>query len=342
LDKVLSYSAPSSSCLYKSRVEEEEDLVKMSSEDAEMADVPEHCPGTKSEKAGKEAPCQGCPNQSACSSGKAALPDPAISVVAAKLACVKKKYLVLSGKGGVGKSTVSSLLARAFAANPDTNVGLLDIDICGPSIPRIMGCEGEIVHQSGSGWSPVYVEENLSVMSIGFLLDNPKSAVIWRGPRKNGLIKQFLMEVDWGTGLDVLVVDTPPGTSDEHLSIATYLSKTNIDGAILVTTPQDVSIIDVRKEIDFCKKTNIPIVGIIENMSVFVCCNCQHSSELFPKTSGGGEALAKEYNIPFLGRLPMDPKLTKDCDEGNNFIQVNPDSPTTKFMLSLVSTLKDQ
>jgi Mrp family chromosome partitioning ATPase len=312
----------------------------MSLTDAEMADVPEHCPGTQSEKAGKAAPCDGCPNQSVCSTGKASIPDPAISVIAAKLAPVKKKYLILSGKGGVGKSTVSTLLSRAFAANSDNNVGLLDIDICGPSVPRIMGCEGEIVHQSGSGWSPVYVEENLSVMSIGFLLDSPKSAVIWRGPRKNGLIKQFLMEVDWGTGLDVLIIDTPPGTSDEHLSIATYLSKANIDGAILVTTPQDVSIIDVRKEIDFCKKTNIPIIGIIENMSVFVCCNCQHSSELFPKTSGGGEALANEYQIPFLGRLPMDPNLTRACDEGKNFITDSPQSPTTLFMLNLVNTLK--
>jgi len=309
--------------------------------DVEMSDnVPEHCPGTQSEKAGKEAPCQGCPNQDICASGKASIPDPAISVIAAKLSTVKRKYLVLSGKGGVGKSTVSSLLSRGFAADTDTNVGLLDVDICGPSIPRIMGCEGEIVHQSGSGWSPVYVEDNLSVMSIGFLLDSPKSAVIWRGPRKNGLIKQFLTEVDWGTGLDVLVIDTPPGTSDEHLSIATYLSKANIDGAVLVTTPQDVAILDVRKEIDFCKKTNIPIAGVIENMSVFVCCNCQHSSELFPTTSGGGEALAKEFNIPFLGRLPMDPNVARCCDLGTNFIKEFPNSPTSKFMIDLVNKLK--
>ncbi|CAG7833630.1 unnamed protein product [Allacma fusca] len=304
-----------------------------------MSDIPEHCPGTQSETAGKVSACQGCPNQSICSSGKANLPDPAIALVAVKLSTVKRKYLVLSGKGGVGKSTVSTLLARAFASNEEANVGLLDIDICGPSVPRIMGCEGEVVHQSGSGWSPVYVEDNLSVMSVGFLLDSPKSAVIWRGPRKNGLIKQFLTEVDWGTSLDALVVDTPPGTSDEHLSISTYLSKSNIDGAIIVTTPQDVALLDVRKEIDFCRKTKIPIVGVVENMSVFICPKCSHQVELFPKTSGGGEGLAKECDIPFLGRIPIDPNLAKTCDEGINFITSYPDSPTTVFMIDLAKKL---
>lgn len=243
------------------------------------APPPEHCPGTQSENAGKASACQGCPNAKICSSGAANVPDPAIAVIGAKLASVKQKILVMSGKGGVGKSTVSSLLSRAFAANNDLNVGLLDIDICGPSIPHIMGCDREEVHQSGSGWSPVFVEENLSVMSVGFLLDSPKSAVIWRGPRKNGLIKQFLTEVDWGNDLDVLLIDTPPGTSDEHLSIATYLSESNIDGAIIVTTPQDVSILDVRKEIDFCKRTKIPVIGVIENMSLFVCPKCKVSEQ---------------------------------------------------------------
>jgi len=304
-----------------------------------MSDIPEHCPGTESESAGKESACQGCPNQNVCASGQTKLPDPAIDVIAARLSTVRKKLLVLSGKGGVGKSTVSSLLARAFAVNQDTNVGLLDVDICGPSVPRIMGCEGEIVHQSGSGWSPVYVDDNLCVMSVGFLLENASSAVIWRGPRKNGIIKQFLTEVDWGSNLDVLIVDTPPGTSDEHLSIATYLSKCDIDGAIVVTTPQDVALLDVRKEIDFCRKSKIPIVGIIENMSVYVCSKCSHAVEIFPKTSGGGESLAKECDIPFLGRIPIDTKLTKCCDEGTNFITAYPDSPTSKFMLELIEKL---
>lgn len=308
---------------------------------SKMENVPEACPGTQSKDAGKQSACQGCPNQNLCSSGKANLPDPAVSVIAAKMSSVKLKYLVLSGKGGVGKSTVSSLLSRAFASNPDSNVGLLDVDICGPSIPRIMGCEGEEVHKSGSGWSPVYVEDNLSVMSIGFLLESMNSAVIWRGPRKNGLIKQFLTEVDWGTTLDVLVIDTPPGTSDEHLSIATYLAESDIKGAIIVTTPQDVALLDVRKEIDFCKRTKIPVVGVLENMSIFVCPKCNNGYELFPKTSGGGESLAKEYELEFLGRIPIDSNLAKSCDAGSNFITEYPDSPTTKFMLDLAKKLAD-
>jgi len=177
---------------------------------------------------------------------------------------IKHKILVLSGKGGVGKSTFSSQLSYALSSDENQNIGLLDIDICGPSIPRLMGLEGQTIHQSNVGWSPVFLEDNLAVMSVGFMLNDPNEAVIWRGPKKNGLIKQFLRDVDWGE-LDYLVVDTPPGTSDEHLSIVQYLKETGIDGAILVTTPQEVALMDVRKEINFCKKVGIPILGVVEN-----------------------------------------------------------------------------
>ncbi|KAL2930669.1 Cytosolic Fe-S cluster assembly factor NBP35 [Bienertia sinuspersici] len=185
--------------------------------------------------------------------------------IAERMATVKHKILVLSGKGGVGKSTFSAQLAYALAAM-DYQVGLLDIDICGPSIPKMLGLEGQDIHQSNLGWSPVYVESNLGVMSIGFMLPNPDDAVIWRGPRKNGLIKQFLKDVYWGE-LDYLVVDAPPGTSDEHISIVQCLQETGIDGAIIVTTPQQVSLIDVRKEVSFCKKVGINVLGVVENMS---------------------------------------------------------------------------
>jgi Mrp family chromosome partitioning ATPase len=168
---------------------------------------------------------------------------------------VKHKILVLSGKGGVGKSTVSAQLAFALAAK-GLEIGLLDVDICGPSIPQMLGLVGEEVHQSASGWSPVYIQDNLGVMSIGFMLPSNDDAIIWRGPRKNGLIKQFLTDVDWGE-LDYLIIDTPPGTSDEHISIVQYLKATNVDGAIIVTTPQEVAMADVRKEINFCKKTGL-------------------------------------------------------------------------------------
>jgi ATPases involved in chromosome partitioning len=173
---------------------------------------------------------------------------------------------VLSGKGGVGKSTFSTLLAHAFAANPDSTVGIMDTDICGPSIPKMMGVESETIHISNAGWSPVWVTDNLGAMSVQFMLPNRDDAVIWRGPKKNGLIKQFLKDVDWGE-LDYLIVDTPPGTSDEHLSVNSLLKESGVDGAVVVTTPQEVSLLDVRKEVDFCRKAGIKVLGLVENMS---------------------------------------------------------------------------
>ncbi|XP_038063848.1 cytosolic Fe-S cluster assembly factor nubp1-A-like isoform X2 [Patiria miniata] len=255
------------------------------------------------------------------------------------MSSVKHKILVLSGKGGVGKSTFTAHLARGLARDENTQVAVLDIDICGPSIPRVMGLEGEQVHQSGSGWSPVYVEDNLSVMSVGFLLSSPDDAVIWRGPKKNGLIKQFLRDVDWGD-TDYLIVDTPPGTSDEHLSIVQYLSCTNVDGAVLVTTPQEISLMDVRKEINFCQKVNLPILGVVENMSGFVCPKCKNESHIFPPTTGGAEKMADDLKIPFLGKLPLDPRIGKCCDEGTSFFEEVPDSPATQSYLSIISKLR--
>jgi Mrp family chromosome partitioning ATPase len=222
------------------------------------------CVGPQSEMAGRASSCAGCPNQGACSSGEAKT-DPALALVQDRMSLVKHKILVLSGKGGVGKSTFSAQLAFSLAQQ-GKQVGLLDVDICGPSIPRMLGLEGHEVHQSASGWSPVYVEDNLGVMSIGFMLPQRDDAIIWRGPRKNGIIKQFLTDVNWNE-LDYLIVDTPPGTSDEHISIVQYLKTSNIDGAIVVTTPQEVSMADVRKELNFCRKTGISVLGIVENMA---------------------------------------------------------------------------
>ena len=281
--------------------------------------VPEHCPGTESEAAGKADACQGCPNQQICASAQPKEPDPDVAVIAERLSNVKYKLLVLSGKGGVGKSTVTSLLARCLAAK-NFNVGVLDLDICGPSLPRVFGVEGEQIHQSGSGWSPVYVDDNLSLVSAGFLLPSLDSAVIWRGPKKNGLIKQLLRDVDWEGGLDFLILDTPPGTGDEHISIAQYLADSGIDGAVIVTTPQDVAIIDVRKEIDFCRKVGLRVVGMVENMSSFVCPKCSVISEILPATSGGAEALCKELGLELLGKIPLDPSIGQACDEGKSLL----------------------
>jgi Mrp family chromosome partitioning ATPase len=214
----------------------------------------ETCVGPQSSDAGKAESCKGCPNQSACSAGEAKVVD-TFPEVKDRMSSVKHKILVLSGKGGVGKSTFSAQLAFALAQQ-GKQVGLLDVDICGPSIPRMLGLVGHEVHQSAAGWSPVYVDDNLGVMSIGFMLPGSDDAVIWRGPRKNGLIKQFLTEVVWGD-LDYLIIDTPPGTSDEHISIVQYLKAAEIDGAIIITTPQEVSMADVRKELNFCKKTGL-------------------------------------------------------------------------------------
>jgi len=161
----------------------------------------------------------------------------------------------------------------------------MDIDITGPSLPRIMGADGEQIHESSSGWTPIYVRDNLSLISTAFLLPTPDTPIIWRGPKKNGMIKQFIKDVDWDE-LDFLVIDTPPGTSDEHLSISTFLrqaaeadgtTSADMDGALIVTTPQEVALLDVRKELDFCRKAGIRVLGIVENMSGFVCPNCHVS-----------------------------------------------------------------
>jgi len=252
-----------------------------------------------------------------------------------RMASVKHKILVLSGKGGVGKSTVSAQLSFALA-NLEKQIGLMDIDICGPSIPKLMGVEGEQIHRSNEGWSPVYVSDNLAVMSVGFMLSNQDDAVIWRGPKKNGLIKQFLRDVNWGE-LDFLVVDTPPGTSDEHLSIAQYLKSTGIDGAVVVTTPQELSLLDVRKEINFCKKVGIPIIGVVENMSGFVCPKCKTETKIFAPTTGGAEKMAGEMQVPFLGKIPLDPRIARLSDEGKSFMEAFPDSPTTQAYTTIVN-----
>jgi len=298
---------------------------------------PEHCPGTQSEIAGKSDACKGCANQKICASGQTKLPDPDIELVKQRLSVVDHKIIVLSGKGGVGKSTVSSQLAY-FLQEQGKEVGLLDVDICGPSIPKMMGVEGEQIHQSNLGWEPAYVEDSLAVMSIGFLLNEPNQAVIWRGPRKNTLIKQFLRDVYWNA-LDYLVIDTPPGTSDEHLSIVHYLKATEPEGAIIVTTPQEVALLDVRKEINFCKKVGLPILGVIENMSSFVCPKCKTETKIFAPTTGGAVKMCQDMNVKFLGSIPLDPMIARSCDEGKSYISQCPQSPAARAYKTIFSSI---
>lgn len=307
-----------------------------------MSDVPENapsaCPGTSSEAAGRAAACAGCPNQRLCASGAASGPDPAVAAIRERLSNVRQKVLVLSGKGGVGKSSVSTCLSLALAAEQSRQVGLLDIDICGPSIPLMTNTLTASVHQSGAGWSPVFVAENLAVMSIGFLLSSPDEAVIWRGPKKNGMIAQFLRDVDWGP-LDWLVIDCPPGTSDEHLSAARYLKPAGLSGAILVTTPQEVALMDVRKEANFCRKTGIPILGVVENMTDFACPSCGHNSALFPATSGGAAQLCQDMGLELLGRVTLDPRVGRALDEGQNPFEEVPDSPAVQALGDIAGKL---
>jgi len=282
-------------------------------------DAPEHCPGTSSASAGAASSCAGCPNQAACASGEAAKPDPDLPLIRARLAGVRRKVLVLSGKGGVGKSSVTALLGQTLVAT-GAQVGLMDADICGPSLPILLGVGQEQVHQSADGWSPVFVDEGLSVMSAAFLVGSPDAAVIWRGPKKNGLIKNFVRDVDWGE-LDWLLVDTPPGTSDEHLSVVQFLrDAAGLDGAVLVTTPQQVALQDVRREAAFCRKVGVRILGLVENMAGFECGACGGRSQIFTSGAGvdGAADLAAELDIPLLGRLPLVPALARAADEGRN------------------------
>lgn len=220
---------------------------------------------------------------------------------------VKHIWLVLSGKGGVGKSSTSMQIALSLYEK-GYKVGVLDIDLTGPSIPRMFGVERQKVHQGSGGWIPVYTDSSkrLAVMSLGFLLGDRGGSVVWRGPKKTAMIRQFLNDVMWGD-LDYLVIDTPPGTSDEHITVATELQSLNPDGAVLVTTPQEVAAADVRKELTFCRKVNFNVLGVIENMSGYVCPHCQECCNIFSK--GGGQALSKQFNIPFLGSIPLDPQL---------------------------------
>lgn len=308
----------------------------------QMADIPDNapaaCPGTSSEAAGRSSACAGCPNQRLCASGIASGPDPAASAICERLANVKRKILILSGKGGVGKSSVSTCLSLALAFDQSRQIGLLDIDICGPSIPLMTNTLTASVHQSGAGWSPVFVTENLAVMSIGYLLSSPDEAVIWRGPKKNGMIAQFLRDVDWGP-LDWLLIDCPPGTSDEHLSAARYLKPTGLDGAVLVTTPQEVALMDVRKEVNFCKKMGIPILGVVENMTDFACPSCSQSSIIFPATTGGATQLCQDMGLELLGRVTLDPLVGRALDDGLNPFEVVPNSPAVEALRVITEKL---
>jgi ATP-binding protein involved in chromosome partitioning len=272
-----------------------------------------------------------------CSSCASAHPDSAPRGLPPKAKIdVKHVVLVLSGKGGVGKSTVSVNLASALA-DKGKKVGLLDLDFHGPNIPKMLGIEDQKPALLGKVIQPVHVTGNLSVISMAFLLPDTSSPVVWRGPVKMIAIQQFLAEVNWGA-LDYLVVDLPPGTGDEALTIAQLAP--NVRGAVIVTTPQDVAVMDAIKAAKFIGKLELPVLGVIENMSGMVCPHCGDIIDLFG--SGGGEKAAKDLGVPFLGVIPLDPAMVKAGDEGRPFLHHSAGSPTVKAVKQVMENLVAQ
>ncbi len=242
------------------------------------------------------------------------------------LSKIKSKLVVMSGKGGVGKTTVSVNLAYGLAIK-GYKTGILDIDIHGPNIAKMLGIEDVKLMNSDLGIEPASVLPNLKAISLALIGYSPDQPVIWRGPLKMIAIKQLLSDVNWGE-LDYLIIDSPPGTGDEPLSICQLIS--DMDGAIVVTTPQDVAILDSRKSVLFAEQLKVPVTGIIENMSGFTCPHCGKEVDLFG--IGGGEKAARDLKVPFLGRIPLEPLMIKSGDSGKPFIHFNKDRNTAKIL----------
>ena len=243
---------------------------------------------------------------------------------------IKHKLIVMSGKGGVGKTTVAVNLAYGLALKGN-KVGLLDVDIHGPNVAKMLGIEDRRLVGSDLGIEPMEVLPNLKAVSLALLFEDKDQPIIWRGPLKMITIKQFLADVNWGE-LDYLVVDSPPGTGDEPLSVCQLIP--DLSGAIIVTTPQDVAILDSRKSILFAKELKIPVIGIIENMSGFICPHCKKKIDLFGM--GGGEKSAHDLEVPFIGRIPIEPEMVKLGDSGQPFIHFKSQTQTAKIMDEIV------
>jgi ATP-binding protein involved in chromosome partitioning len=249
-----------------------------------------------------------------------------------RMSKIKHKIAVISGKGGVGKSTITVNLATAFALK-GSRVGILDADIHGPSVPRLLGLEGSQVQTTAMGALPVDGPLKMKVMSIDFFMAE-QMPTIWRGPLKMRAIRQLLGEIVWGN-LDYLFIDLPPGTGDEPLSIAQLLP--DLDGVVIITMPSDLSSSIVKKAVTFAQRLKLPIIGVVENMSGFVCPHCNEKIEIF--SSGGGKKMAQEEGVPFLGSIPIDPKVSADSDKGAPFIISHKDSAASKAFMEIVSKI---
>lgn len=252
-----------------------------------------------------------------------------------RMASVKKVIVVMSGKGGVGKTSVAVNLAYALSMS-GKSVGLLDTDLHGPNVAKMLGIEDKTIEQFGEDLIPVSFSAHLKVVSLALLGKETDTPFIWRGPMKTAVIRQFLGDVNWGV-LDYLVVDSPPGTGDEPLSVCQLLAK--ICSAVIVTTPQDVAVLDARKSIMFARELNIPVIGVIENMSGLVCPHCRAEINLFKQ--GGGEKAANDMGVPFLGRIPLDPDLVDLGDKGKPFIVAKPTSEASAAFKSIVCKIEE-
>ncbi len=250
------------------------------------------------------------------------------------LVLIKHKFLVMSGKGGVGKTSVAVNLAIALSKR-GAKVGLMDVDLHGPDIPRMLGLKGLLEVSADKRMIPKPYSDNLKVVSIESLTQDTDEAVIWRGPLKLHVIRQFISDTHWGR-LDYLIIDSPPGTGDEPLTVAQNIPDAK---AIIVTMPQEICLGDVRKSINFCKTVKMELFGLIENMSGFVCPHCGKAIDLFG--TGGGFRTAMAMNIPFLGRIPLDPKMVQCADAGESYMEKYPDSEVTKAYNQIVEKIME-
>jgi ATP-binding protein involved in chromosome partitioning len=254
-----------------------------------------------------------------------------------KISKIKHKIAVISGKGGVGKSTVTVNLAMAFAIYKGANkVGILDADIHGPTVPKMLGLKGQKLQANPTGISPVTGPSGIKVVSMDFLLPNDAAPVIWRGPLKMKAIQQFLSDITWGE-LDFLFVDLPPGTGDEPLSVMQLIP--DMDGVVIVTIPSEVSQNVVKKAVTFARRLGVPVIGIVENMSGFICPECGAKVDIFKV--GGGQKIAQDLAVPFLGSIPIDPEICSDSDKGTPFIAEHPNSPATKAFTEIVKKIEN-
>lgn len=283
-----------------------------------------------------------CGSGSSCSSGTCSSADAAVAqqdmAINSSLGKIKNKILVMSGKGGVGKSTVSTNLALGLAKK-GYKVGLMDVDLHGPDICRMLNLTEKLHAKQTEGKKlipPMQYNENLKVISLEYMMEDRDDPIIWRGPLKVQAIRQFVADMDWGD-LDYLVIDAPPGTGDEPLTVAQTIKDAC---ALVVTTPQEVALADVRKSLNFCKHVKMNVIGMIENMSGFICPHCSETVEIFK--AGGGEKTAKDFGIKFLGKVPIDPRIVVGGDDGTPFLISDAESPAVAAFAAIITNVEKE